>query len=355
MKEDKNFLGDLINAISPSGYEKLGTDVFDKWVGENTRATHVLRDRNYNSLWSLGNGDIKVLLTAHIDEISGIVQSIDESGLVSIINVGGMDRKVVYGSSVCILKDDDSFINGYVCHKPIHLQENEEYEKSDKFKDLKIDLGCESKKEVLALGVHPGLKVVNRRDYDMDFGNNRLRGNALDDKSCCYILGQVGKKLSSLDPELPIFKKYTFIFGVVGCEETGLENARIVAQNINPDISIDLDVTFGGKRDGLCPEEDGEAELGKGCVIMYGPDKNPSITKILRRVAEEKKILYQEQASRAGGTNTASFKNFSLNCASALISIPDANMHQVNEIEDWRDIDSAISLLYETLICGYLE
>ncbi len=141
MKENKEFLEELCNAHSPSGSEQEVADVWDRWCGKLGKVKHEFTDRNFNSVWSIGSGPKKILLSAHSDEISARVSYISDKGLVSIINVGGMDRKVVYGGKVMILRDSGDWISGIVCHKPVHLQDDGEYDKADPFKDLKIDIG----------------------------------------------------------------------------------------------------------------------------------------------------------------------------------------------------------------------
>ena len=355
MKENKELLRELCLAKSPSGYEREVTEIWDSWCAKIPQARHEFTDRNFNSVWSIGSGPIKILLSAHSDEISARVSWISDEGLISIINVGGMDRKVVYGGKVLILSDT-GWLEGIVCHKPIHLQEDSEYNSSDPFKDLKVDIGKKSKEEIEALGIYPGSPVVNRRDVDMDFGETGLYGNALDDKSCIYINYEILRKLGEdlektlVDGKDSWCSKYTVYVAICGCEETGTENAKILAQRLNPDISIDSDVTFDSSHDDMKAEENGESKASKGCVIMTGPDKSLRLVKLLRDIAKSHEIPFQMQASRAGGTNTRSFKNYSLDCETALVSIPLANMHQIYELADWNDISGAVQLIYDTII-----
>ena len=207
---------------------------------------------------------------------------------------------------------------------------------------MKVDVGAESKEEVEEMGISVGSPVVFKRNVYMNLGKNRLTGNALDDKAGTYVTYEVLKYFKEHEAELP--KNITLIGLACTGEESGLRGAIMSSKNINPDISIDFDVTFANI--GLFKDDEyGKISLGKGPVIEYGQDKSRKLSDKLKEIAKENNIPYQVQVSRSGGTNTDEIQLMSRDCETTLISLPLSSMHTQNETMDWRDIKNSIELV----------
>ena len=337
----KELLTKLLNEPTPSSYEKLGMCVWDSFM-EELGLTREYVDKIGNSGWSLGTGKTTILLSAHIDEIGMAVQGISDDGYITVVSLGGVDSKVLPGAQVIIFNEQTSR-KGVVCKEPIHSEYYEDRkDKIQKIKELKISVGADSKEEVESMGIEIGSLVVLERNVNVSFGTNKICGNALDDKLGVYTVAMIAKLLKTL----PIPDDYKIIFLAGVQEETGLRGLTVAASNINPDISIDLDVTPA--QDGDCGVDKniwGDIRLGKGCVIEYGPDKSRRIGGIMKDYAKRQDIPFQLSVSRDGGTNTSAIQLSSKNCETMLVSLPNINMHTQNEICDWRDVDSAISII----------
>ena len=157
---------------------------------------------------------------------------------------------------------------------------------------------------------------------------------------CLRIIQQLVHYKSTWD------KKYTVIFLAATQEETGLRGAKVAASAINPDISIDFDVTFACNNGrGVKREKYGNIKLGEGGVIQFGPDKSERLNSILIDAAEHNDIKYQRGVSRAGGTNTSAIQLAAADCETTLISIPNKDMHTPVELVSKDDIESIISLV----------
>ena len=344
VRDNEKFLYNLVNAVSPSGREKLALDVFKDEV-----MTYLPRnpetDKFGNTWFKWGIGPIKILLSAHIDEVSAIVKYISDDGIISIGQYGGIDKKDLIASKVLLLNDDGvSTIEGIVTKSPIHIEGREEsYDKSQKMEELRVDIGCETKDEVLAMGVHVGTPVLYGREIDLNFGKNRMRANGLDDKIGLFVAEEIFRNV--LDQKhLPRDweQKYTVYCLAATQEETGCRSVCVAAKKINPDISIDFDVTFAiDGNSGLDKSKYGDISLGKGAVICYGPEKSHRLNIILKGEAN----TYQEGAGGAGGTNTDNIQKFSDDCETTLVSIPNRSMHTRVEVCDWRDVQSAVDMV----------
>lgn len=242
-----------------------------------------------------------------------------------------------------------SYIKGVIGKKPIHV----EYDDNSKnelipIEDLLVDIGAETKDEALEI-IEPGSRVVFEANYIERLGKNRFASKGLDDKIGVFIVAEVLRNLAHTYTDL--FDDYTF-YGVANTqEEVGLRGAMVTSKRINPDVSIDIDVTFATDEGrGIKPESYGDIKLGKGPVIISGPDKSWELRKRMIDVAELETIPYQLAASYAGGTNTSAIQEGAMDCETILISIPQRNMHTQVEVCDYRDIEGAINLIYKTLL-----
>jgi endoglucanase len=344
---NKEFLQNLLTAYSPSGYEKNATSVFEDYMG-TFDANHEFTDKVGNVCYSIGDGKVSIMLSGHVDEIALQIQHIDDKGFIHFVKDGGVDPKVLLGSTVMIMSSvTGKPVPGIIGKKPIHVEwhADDEKNKATQIKDMKIDIGVDTKEEAMAL-VGIGDPIIIQ-DIPLEFGVNRFVGRGLDDKVGVFIVGEVMKQLSMVGTRLNNVKVYG-----VACvqEETTASGAVISAANINPDYSIDYDVTFATDDDYVKPEEWGNIKLGKGGAIAHGVNNNPSFTKMIKEVCKEHNIPYQEFVAPSHGTDTLYIKQASSDCATQLLSIPNRNMHTQVEMCDYRDLKSLIDMTVATIM-----
>lgn len=348
---NKEILKKLILSLSPSGFEDEAVNIFDSEVSKIPGVRHYYRDKIGNSAWAIGEGSIKVLISGHIDAISARIQNITEDGIMSLVNVGGMDRKALIGSEVIVLGNKGP-IKGVIEKIPIHIEyfEDDENNKIGPFSDLRLDIGAENKDQVLEQGITPGCPIVHARCFDLEFGPaQRVRGNELDDKLGVFTSIETFRRLA----EEGFPEKYTIICLATTQEETGLRGSTVATKNINPDISIDFDTLPATDGDlNIKKDAHGDIKLGKGAVISWGPEKSARLCRALNEIANKNEIKVQNETTSSGGTNTSRFQLFSDDCECALISFPLRNLHTPVETADWKDIEGSIELLTKTIQDG---
>ena len=343
----KDLLFGILEKPSPSSQESGAIKVWDEFMGGlGLKREYV--DKIGNSGWSLGTGPIKVLISAHIDELGLIVTNIDDKGFITLDKVGGVDVKTLPGSEIMFLNGKKT--SGVVCKKPIHAEKKEDRETVDKCENLKVFIGAETKEEVQELGINIGTLAVYGKNIDLEYGPNKIKGPGLDDKIGVLIVSWLAEKLKK-ESEIETRHKYTFVFLAGTQEEVGLRGLHVASHNINPDISIDIDVTVTQDGElGIEKSRWGDLKLGDGCVINYSPENSRRIARAMKEIAEENNLPIQECAvGWAGGTNTTTIQLNSKDCETQLISIPCLNLHTPLEICDWRDVKSAVELIAETL------
>ena len=99
---NREFLKKLLETNSPSGNEECAVKVFDEYC--NKFSHQEFKDKMGNSAFRIGTGRTKVMISAHIDELGMMVQNITDQGMLNIISLGGIDKKVLPGSIVVISK-----------------------------------------------------------------------------------------------------------------------------------------------------------------------------------------------------------------------------------------------------------
>ena len=82
---NKRYLNALLQAPSPSGYENDAIQVFSNEMKKFSKFENI--DAVGNAIFSLGHGETKIMLSAHIDEIALQIQNIDDKGNVLVRNI----------------------------------------------------------------------------------------------------------------------------------------------------------------------------------------------------------------------------------------------------------------------------
>lgn len=344
-EESSFFLADLMNTPSPSGYERHGgIESFKRFCREIEGAKEEFTDTMGNCAFSIGddNAQVSIMLSGHIDEIGFQISGKTEAGLYTVVPLGGIDRKCLYGQQVEILASSGNIISGIIGKKPVHIEyyEEDEKEKTPKVRDILIDTGGKGEDEIQI-----GDPVVYGRNFNLVFGKDEeyILSKGLDDKIGVFISAIAFQELSKNIPE------GVKIWCVANTqEEVGLRGAMRTAKRINPTYSIDFDVTFANDEGrGINEAEYGKVKLGGGTVIVHGPDKSEKLNRIMKNIGKDLGIPFQEVVSEPGSTNTSAIQEFSLNTETTILSIPLRNMHTPVELCSKKDIISTINMTVE--------
>jgi putative aminopeptidase FrvX len=213
-------------------------------------------------------------------------------------------------------------------------------------KNIFLDCGCTSKKEVEKLGVHVGC-VATFEDELIMLNDKYYVGRALDNKMGGFVIAEVARMLKE--------KKNKLQYGlyVVNSvqEEIGLRGAEMISRRINPNLAIVTDVTHDTHAPMYDKKSQGDTKTDGGPVLTYGPAVHNNVLQMLIDVATKKKIKFQrDTVSRSTGTDTDAFAYSGMGVASALISIPLKYMHTTVEMVHKNDIENTIKLMYEFLL-----
>lgn len=342
-KKSKKFLFDYLNNSSPTGFESSGQQIWLDYIKPyiNDRMIDV-----YGTAVGIINpkAQYKVVIEAHADEISWFVNYITDEGYIYVRRNGGSDHQIAPSMRVNIYTDK-GIVKGVFGWPAIHVRDAGK-EEAPSLKNIFIDIGAESKKEVEAMGVHVGC-VITFVDELMEMNKNYFTGRALDNRMGGFMIAEVARRLSENKKKLPFG---LYIVNAVQ-EEIGLRGAEMISRRIKPNLAICTDVTHDTGSPMYNKKESGNLKCGLGPVVCYGPAVQNNVLKMILQVAEKKKIPFQRQAvSRSTGTDTDSFAYSAEGVASALISLPLKYMHTTVETVHKEDVENVINLIYEVLV-----
>ncbi len=336
---DFDLLEDLCRRRSLSGFEHEATAFFLEYLKNDIDDGYHDLMGNAVAVISQESAASRIMIEAHADEIGFQVLHIADSGYIYIRRVGGIDEICLPGQQVIIQTKNGGAITGVIGKKPIHLLSNEDRKKALELHMMWVDTGLdyEDLKSLVAIGA-PVVLMPNI----VRLGNHRVSGKALDNKIGVFTLMLALKRLAERK-----MANHTVCGVATVQEEVGCRGAAVASYDINPDISITIDVEFATDVPDCDPKRYGDVCLGKGVVLSCNLDNNMEMYQKMVRTAEDNDIPYQISArpSASGGTNSSRIQLSRSGVRTVSIGIPCRYMHTPVELCDLRDVDSAVRLI----------
>ena len=342
-KEDLTFFEKYINNYSPTGYEVQGQKLWLDFVKPYIDEHYV---DNYGTVYGVINpkADFKLVIEAHADEISWVVNYISDEGFIYVKRNGGADH-IIAPSKRVVIHTKKGNVPALFGWPAIHVRK-ETKEETPQLKNIFLDLGCDSKKEVEKLGVHVGC-VVTYQDEFMTLNKKYFVGRAMDNRAGGFMIALIAKLLKQNKKKLPIG---LYIVNSAQ-EEVGLRGAEMIANRIKPNAAIITDVSHDTTTPMIDKKIEGDYKCGDGPVITYAPAVHNQLRELIVETAEKNKIPFQRDvASRGTGTDTDAFAYSNGGIPSALISLPLRYMHTTVESIAKSDLEHVVNLMYHTIL-----
>jgi tetrahedral aminopeptidase len=274
-----------------------------------------------------GKQPVRVMLSAHMDEVGFMLVADEGEGLFRLENVGGLDVRQLPGKAVLIGREH---IPGVIGARPIHLTTHEERQQKIPLDALRIDVGPGTGTSKVKLGDRAVFATRFQRT------GPSLMAKALDDRLGVVTLIELLKN----PPEgIDLLAAFTVQ------EEIGLRGAKVAAYTFNPDIGIALDSTPAND----LPDWEGEentaynTKLGSGPAIYVADGStysDPRLVRWLVETAEAEKIPYQLRQPGGGGTDAGAIHRTRTGVPSVTISVPHRYTHSaisIARLEDWKN------------------
>ena len=341
-KKDLEFLSELVEAPSPSGFEQPAAKVF------RDRMAPVADEVDTNVMGSVhavlkgNNNGVSVMLAGHIDEIGMMVNYITPEGFIAFAAIGGVDAAILPGARVRLHTTEGTLL-GIMGRKPIHLIEDDERKTVTKIEKLFIDLGMSAEE------VKKRVRIGDPITFDVGletFGDGMAVSRAFDDKMGAWIAARVleeVKKAGGAAGDL--------IAAATVQEEVGLRGGTTSAYGVNPVVGIAVEVGHATDYPDIDKRKHGEAICGNGPIIARGPNVNPALFDLLVNAAEKSGVPYQIGAEPRGtGTDANAIQLSRGGKAAGLVSIPLRYMHTPTEVLSLKDLDAAVKMLTQFVI-----
>jgi len=282
--------------------------------------------------WKGNKNDVKLMFAAHMDEVGFMITHIEKTGEMRFQPVGGIDPRVVLAKRVFIGKNKIPAVIGV---KAVHLLTDTEEKNIPKFKELFMDAGFTSDKEVEKAGIKRGDFAVFPTEYRET--NKTIFAKAIDDRIGCSIMVELVKKTYP----------YPVAFAFTVQEEVGLRGASVVGYSVHPEYALILEGTGAGdfpqKKDiGRFPQ------MGKGPVITIMDSScicNREITNLIIKTAEENNIPYQIKKPGIGGTDAGVITKSREGVKCGVVALPARYIHSPVSVVKRDDIDNMVKLV----------
>lgn len=287
---------------------------------------------------------VKLMLSAHMDEVGFIVNHVTDEGYLKFAEVGGIDKVIVPGKQVTI---GDNEVQGVIGINPIHLLKQDEKDKAVPISDLYIDIGANNKEQAL--------EFVNLGDvvcFDSLFEEHDgiIKAKALDDRVGCYVLIDIIKS------NLPYDMYFTFVVQ----EEVGLRGAKTAAYAIEPYASIVVEATTAAD----IPNSNDEKKVCKvlgGAVISFMDKRtiyDKSYYNLAHECAKDMGTKSQTKTMIAGGNDAGAIQASKCGVRTISISLPCRYLHSSISLASCYDLESVLLTVKETakrIAGGYVK
>ena len=139
---NEKFLNNLLNSISVSGYEEQVQDIVTEEMKEYT--DEIRRDEMQNLTCILNpENDVRIMLSAHADEIGLMISNIREDGRLQVIDRGGIVPATYPGRQVRIKTKNGEVYGVVEAYRDLFKEENLGT------KHFLIDIGAKDREDAL--------------------------------------------------------------------------------------------------------------------------------------------------------------------------------------------------------------
>ena len=358
---NKNLLKKLCLAFGPSGNEDEIREIIISEIKDH--ADEYYTDKVEN-LIAFKKGKKrpgkKRLFTAHMDEVGFMITSAGDDGYLKFKNLGGIESTVILGKQAIVGEKRFTAIFG---GKPVHLLKNDEREKMRSVDDMYLDIGVAKKEEKKDEDKDKKSGKKNKEDKEdekekkdepkpveigefatfksdfLEFGQDKIKCKAIDDRFGCYILIEMIKSKLAYDS----------YFAFTICEEIGLRGAKTAAHIVQPDVAVVFEATTAGdiydkkEKNKIC-------SLGDGAVISIMDNTaiyNKKLIDLAFDTAQKKSIKTQVKQTVAGGNDSGAVQKSGKGVEVLAISLPTRYIHSPSCVADLNDMDECLKLAKE--------
>ena len=343
-KRALELMGKMMDAFGPSGFEREINRIVKAEV--EPIADEIITDKLGSVAFKLNGEGPKVLLAGHTDEVGFIISSITKEGFLTFNQLGGWWDQVLLAQKV-IIRGKKGDVVGVIASKPPHILPMEERKKVVVKKDMFIDIGVSSKEEVEDVGIRVGDPVVPWSPFQTIHDGKVAMGKAFDDRIGAFVIMEAMRRIK----EQKIAHPNVIIGAATVQEEVGLRGAQTMAQTVNPDVAIVLEVDIAGDVPGIKPHEAATKMGGGPGMITYDRSMIPNqdLKEFVLDIASKAQIPIQLSQMAGGGTDAGRIHVNSSGCPSVVLTVPTRHIHSHIGLLSLKDTENMIRLVVELL------
>lgn len=321
--------------MSVTGYEDYDDAALCEWIAKDFDGMErdALRNRIFLKKCGRENAP-KILIDTHFDEIGMFVSEIHEGGFLSVVNIGGLDTRILQAADVMIYGKKP--LRGVIASTPPHLAKPEDKDTLCTVDKLLIDTGYtkEALLELVSIGTPVGFAPKYTR-----LGDKMLAGKGFDNKACaaCAISAVTKTKREELAGDVYLL--------LSAHEETDrLGGVVCGAYRVMPNYAMVIDVNLGRTPDTPTHET---VELGKGVSVTLSAVTDRKLTSQVLSLAEKQKLPIQRIVSASStGTNAETLGLSRGGIPTVDVGLPLRSMHTYNEslhLDDCKTLEDLIA------------
>jgi len=330
---NQELLERVCNAPGPSGFEteaqKVATEVLGACCDEvrTDRLGNVIALKKATTPPADGSRPIRVMLSAHMDEIGMMLKHIDDKGFIHFQPLGGLNPTVLVSQRVVIHGKQRT--GGVIAPDTRPAARD----KPTPTNDLCIDTGLPVEKVRQRVSV--GDIITFEGDVTI-LNDDVYVGRNFDDRIGVYCMLEAMRQVGDTSVDVYAVSSVQ--------EEVGLRGARVATYAIEPDIGVALDGSLAWtpyipEHQALCGVGD-----GTGIYIMDGLTiGHPRLVKFLFDICQRFDIAVQKNIG--GGTDAAAMQQGKAGALSTTVGAPVRYMHSTVQVCSGADMDATVAML----------
>ncbi len=331
-------LAELTEADGVAGYEKEISAVIKKRFD---KLGAVSKDRMGSLICKLPgkSASPRIMLAGHMDEIGFMIRSVTPEGFLKFTPLGGWWDQVLLAQRVRI-KTARGEVEGVIGAKPPHLIPQDERGKMVLKKNMYIDIGASSEKEVEKAGVRAGDPAVPVSSFTKLSADGVYMAKAFDDRIGCAVVISALSALKNGGSGA--------VYGVATVqEEVGVRGATTSAEAVDPDAAIVLESDISGDVPGISNEESSTKLGGGPSLLLYDARMIPNLKlrDLVIDTAKREKIPLQFATMEGGATDGAAIHLHKQGVPTVVLGVPTRHIHSHNSIIQRRDFENTVKLL----------
>lgn len=287
-----------------------------------------------------------VMLFTHMDQLGFIVRRIEANGLIRLERLGGVPERALAAQEVLICVGEGRDVPGIIANKSHHATAPSEKYQVTPYAELYVDSGLVSAADVEAAGIRIGTPVVYA-PHAAALGNDRITGTSVDDRAGCAVLLEMAQLLKARTSGPPVHLAFTVL------EEFNLRGAQPLAQKLQPDIAIQLDLMLATDTPDMAAKGDMVLGGGPGMSLytfhgrgtLNGVIPHPAMVHLFEQAAGAHRIPLQRSAQVGVLTDLSYVQLVGEGVVSIDMGFPMRYSHSAREVCDLDDLAALTRLL----------